>query len=68
MSEWISVKDRLPEEDDMSCYVCDVELDKIPTVAWYQFVGMPPGFYTSDSRCRLLVTHWMKIPKLPGKK
>ena len=71
MSEWISVKDRLPGENDYrSCYDCTDG-----AVFWYngQTVGL--GWYYHSTKewagaddCGVpgIVTHWMPLPSTEG--
>lgn len=65
MSEWISVKDRVPE-DDQAVLMMDEELNNsLPTIGWYEAGSDGTGFFTADHclRMRLIVTHWTPIPK-----
>ncbi len=66
--EWISVKDRLPNDDE-SVLMMDEELSCIPTIGWYEKNGDTHGFFTADHcfRMRLIVTHWMPLPESPIK-
>jgi hypothetical protein len=66
MDGWISVKVRLPEEDDTACLVYDIGSNRTPVVAWYEFDGVPAGFYTKETHFRIIVTHWMPLPKAPS--
>lgn len=56
-SEWISVKDRLPEnDDDVLVYVARRD---VMDVDWYD-----ENYQEWDTHC-LDVTHWMSLPQLP---
>ena len=67
MSEWISVEDRLPDED-MSVLTCNINGqcsdDREPVIAaldgrgWYE----PWPLHESE----LYPTHWMPLPEPPG--
>ncbi len=64
--EWISVKDRLPEEF-IDCLVCH---DNWPGVYQAIYHGTCKLFVLSvpnSYRTPLDVTHWMELPKLPSK-
>jgi hypothetical protein len=56
--EWISVKDRLPENlDEVVIYVSDYGID----IAFYS----NQSFFDYNSDGILSVTHWMPLPKPP---
>ncbi len=58
MSKWISVKDRLPEENLM--VIVDGGIAKHLDSGWYSLTGIDhPGRII-----RWDVTHWQPIPKL----
>lgn len=67
MSEWISVKDRLPE-DDQSVLMCEIGQSGLPLIGWYEneFVDVP-GFYIAHTfqNARVHITHWMLLPLPP---
>ena len=73
-NEWISVKDRLPE-DDQFILMCDIAMGNLmPTVGWYERLNAEQkenpeerGFFTADHcfRMRLIVTHWTPLPEPP---
>lgn len=63
MSEWISVKDRLPEDNGK--YLVCVDGDKINppyVITWWFWNGKFEDFQYFPSRH---VTHWMPIPEPP---
>jgi len=64
--EWISVKDRLPE-DDQCVLMFEKGQDCLPTIGWYEERGCIAGFYVSSSftNIRMHVTHWMPLPQEP---
>ena len=59
--QWISVKDRLPEDDNLRVLVASVELEHV-TIARYlkrsNVWKTPSGFSES-------FTHWMPLPEPP---
>lgn len=50
--EWISVKDRLPEDEE-AILMIDVFLSNIPTIGWYEKDNITPGFFTADHCFRM---------------
>lgn len=54
VSEWISVKDKLPEDDGH--YMCALTFEIIVINTWYE------GKWVADSE---YVTHWMPLPEPP---
>lgn len=73
MNKWISVKDKLPEEDDYNdylitdgkhCYVghyrYDVDAWDNSKLGWIQGVSSDTG-----ETYGINITHWMPLPKLP---
>lgn len=65
MSKWISVKDRLPEDNtDYLCYFGDHPL--------WPSIGIAPwrgerGFYSIEMQRPIpYITHWMKLPLPPS--
>lgn len=65
MAEWISVKDRLPE-NIRSVLVIAKEL-KMPTIAWYGNVKNIWHLTERDfcKNTNFVVTHWMPLPEPP---
>ena len=65
MSEWISVKDRIPDNETEVLIVLDMNTIDIgfynynPT--WNQWVS----FKYSDDNNQVNVTHWQELPELP---
>lgn len=58
MSEWISVKDRLPSSHEMVLVYCPREVTKI----------RPCSFSNWDGAEGLGISHWMPLPNPPEKK
>ncbi len=75
MTEWISVEDRLPEEDDVFFVLIhdDSDFVAIPEVSWWALdgiftdTGKPCGAYweIEDEYKFYKVTHWMPLPEPP---
>jgi len=73
MSEWISVKDRLPEYKTPCEYVlvCDANCgygECCYTIAWRESPGLKSGQiweFSSDLWVDEFVTHWKPLPPLP---
>lgn len=66
MSEWISVKNRLPEKDTAVLCYYDGYLDVMEY--WYDEDNGKPVFYNPPSPPSENVTHWMPLPKPPEDK
>lgn len=73
---WISVKDRLPEDEGyylVRVYYSDIEHCAFEVYGWYKgsFIywagGMelPVGINTHGENIPMKVTHWMPLPELP---
>lgn len=67
MTEWISVKDRLPEWREWVLVTHVGEVDRGRLIEDY---GYPRGYYWDVVGYEGLidVTHWMPLPKPPEKK
>lgn len=75
MSEWISVKDRLPDTDGIYL-VCDRQLNGVPWVhtagfkktssSWCELHGMYYDDRYGRYREQDKFTHWMPLPESPG--
>lgn len=74
--QWISVKDRLPEDEGyylVRVYYSDIEHCAFEVYGWYKgsFIywagGMelPVGINTHGENIPMKVTHWMPLPELP---
>lgn len=63
MSEWVSVKDRLPEVGSRVLVSCD---DGVCSAMWFldQWSMDPIGSYAMDGLI-YNVTHWMPLPEPP---
>lgn len=81
MSEWISVKDRMPDEpgtylvnihgedeNDVCDFVTEAWYTPLPALLFNEEVGrtMLNEFYEFASRLREQITHWMPLPELPA--
>ena len=57
MSEWISVKNRLPQEEQYVLYYC-VNYNKVDKTQYYyeRFLAESVGTH---------ITHWMPLPEPP---
>ncbi len=66
MNKWISVKDRLPE-DDQSVLMYEMGQTGLPLIGWFEVNADVPGFYIAHSfqNARVHVTHWMPLPEPP---
>jgi len=59
MSNWISVKDKLPEKGDT--YLVWTENTGVETCRWFAYRGKwRGGAWTAH------ITHWMPLPEPPG--
>ena len=66
MSEWISVKERLPEMNNWILYAVLVEDNKLykHQIAYYT---KSKKWYKEDAQnTPINVTHWLALPKLPN--
>lgn len=77
--EWISVKDRLPEDDEKIKFYNDGSMEFTTVLAYNGTVKMTnrlnvhnrsnfPGIEKTDGwvwACCAEVTHWMPLPELP---
>lgn len=72
MSEWISVKERLPEYGErvlVVSRVADLAVSYVDTMSYDPEEGIcPEGWYTDDGWPRKddEVTHWQPLPEPPG--
>jgi hypothetical protein len=63
--EWISIEDRLPE-DEQNVLLCDAgQNTRLPFVGTYEDLPFAPGFYIPTIPYRMFVTHWMPLPDIP---
>lgn len=64
--EWISVKDRLPEDerDVLTCYYCKPNLNMrfMSVLSYFVFDSIPHWQHESIG---IVITHWMDLPELP---
>ena len=58
---WISVEERLPEEDEC---VLGWEPWEIGG-GWIRVVSQHNSFFTDDAHDLVVVTHWMPLPEPP---
>ena len=62
--EWVSVKDRLPEENqEYIVFVTDIEGKKCVTVD--HWLPLAHHWFLFDDKVENEVTHWMPLPKPP---
>ena len=60
MNEWISVEERLPDEELVFCLVC------IGPYKWIYICEFSNGIWYEDNGPRVFgVTHWMPLPEPP---
>lgn len=67
MTNWISVNDRLPE-DDQTVLMCEVGQSGLPLIGWYEVeLSDIAGFYMAHTfqNARVHITHWLPIPERP---
>jgi len=65
--KWISVKDKLPEDDE-TVWVINSKVQMLPVTAYYcdeykEFISVE-----SLAASPLSITHWMNLPKPPKDK
>jgi hypothetical protein len=65
MSEWISVKDRLPVESDGKDYTARTMagINAVKVVLWMSKTHEP--FAAHWNHGRMAMTHWMPLPDAP---
>lgn len=64
VGEWVSVKDRLPEENcEYIVFVTDIEGEKCVTVD--QWLSHARHWFLFDDKAESEVTHWMPMPPPP---
>ena len=61
--EWISVKDRLPEEDGY--YLCCIKSSLFPDRVYIDILECDKGSFEEGHIYTDTVTHWMSLPELP---
>lgn len=61
--EWISVKDRLPEEDGY--YLCCIKSSLFPDRVYIDILECDKGSFEEGHIYTDTVTHWMLLPDLP---
>lgn len=67
-SEWISVKDRLPEEDDIYLvYIVANNMPKNKSMNTLYYTNLTKRFVYYDNDNLFTVTHWMSLPQPPEK-
>ena len=69
--QWISVKDRLPEDEELYLICTESNFGKID-IAYYQPIGDKfsnyEPFWQGKSNRSTRVTHWMPLPEPPKEK
>ena len=63
--KWISVKERLPDTQEIVLFCHMVNKDVRSMRTGYMSPFAPGRFYTISGMGTDTVTHWMPIPKLP---
>lgn len=63
MSEWISVKDRLPEK--IGYYLCYLDNDTIKVCKFTCGIRNDSLYWRWDNQNWTAVTHWMQLPEPP---
>lgn len=60
MSEWISVNEKLPPEDEqVLCFIAE------EVGSWQQVMSHHNSFFVDDFHDCLVVTHWQPLPEPP---
>ncbi len=66
-SNWISIEDRLPEDDGLPLiahgYILNDDLDRLPST---EIVRYHNGDFQIDFEWMAVVTHWMPLPEPPS--
>ena len=63
VQEWISVDDRLPEEDGY--YLCCIKSSLFPDRIYIDILECDKGSFEEGHIYTDTVTHWMSLPELP---
>ena len=63
VQEWISVEDRLPEEDGY--YLCCIKSSLFPDRVYTDILECDKGSFEEGHIYTDTVTHWMPLPELP---
>ncbi len=70
MSEWISVKDRLPEKQ--ADYICRCVFTGKSDYAFFMVLEFYPSLkkpqFQHEAIGHIRVTHWTYLPEFPGEK
>ena len=61
--KWISVEDRLPEEDGY--YLCCIKSSLFPDRVYIDILECDKGSFEEGHIYTDTVTHWMPLPQLP---
>lgn len=66
VQEWISVKDRLPEQTDPATYVLGIDKKGRCYIAYY-YKGVTDDWFTGfyANAMKVNVTHWTPLPQPP---
>jgi len=70
MTEWVSVADKLPDDDE-TVLMCEAGQTGLPLIGWYEIEAVDiPGFYIAHTfqNARVHITHWMDLPSCPQKR
>lgn len=64
--EWIPVKERLPDQNSGSLYICLIVGGEYDQLSWYELCDFAEGqFWIKDELYEGHVTHWMPLPQAP---
>ena len=63
VQEWISVDDRLPEEDGY--YLCCIKSSLFPDRVYIDILECDKGSFEEGHIYTDTVTHWVPLPELP---
>ena len=61
--EWVSVEDRLPEEDGY--YLCCIKSSLFPDRVYIDILECDKGSFEEGHIYTDTVTHWMLLPEMP---
>lgn len=63
---WISVEERLPDQNSGNLYICLIVGGEWDQLSWYELCDFAEGqFWIQDQLYKGHVTHWMPLPEPP---